>query len=98
MTTSGTLGHAALARLLEGALGEERAELAVAKAAQDLGHSGPQHSIAAALEILGAIAEKDGLVGISARFARSRLLSRLATESLERHGVVMPTDADDASG
>ena len=98
MAHPGTLGHAELAQFLEGALGAERAEIAVTAAAEGLGYRGAQHTTAAALEILGVIAEQDGLVGISARFARSRVMSRMATQSLERHGVVMPADPDREAG
>jgi len=94
MAQPGTVGLAELAGLLQGALGAERAEVAVTAAADGLGYTGAEHSTAAALEILGVIAEQDGLVGISARFARSRLMSRMAAQSLERHGVVMPAGPD----
>ncbi|MGH1346989.1 MAG: hypothetical protein ACRBN8_35820 [Nannocystales bacterium] len=92
MTEPVTVGYAELAELLQGALGEERAALAITTAADALGVSGGPYSSAAALEILGVIAEQAGLVGISARFARSRLLSRMTAQSLEQHGVALFVD------
>lgn len=83
-----TFSHAELKKVLQGALGEERAELAVTTAAKELGCLGPEYSTANALSILGVIAEHDGLVGISARFGRSRLMSRITAKSLKAHGSV----------
>ncbi len=78
-------GHAELRGVLQGALGEERAELAITSAARELGCLAVEYSTAEALSILGVIAEHDGLVGISARFARSRLMSRISAKSLKAH-------------
>lgn len=80
--------HAELKAVLQGALGDERAELAITTAAQSLGSLGATYSSDDALSILGVIAEHDGLVGISARFARSRMMSRIAAKALEAHGSV----------
>jgi hypothetical protein len=74
--------HAELRSALQSALGEERAESAVRNAAQALGCEGEVYSRSSALAILGHIAEQDGIIGISARFARSRLMTRWATAQL----------------
>ena len=78
-------GHTELRETLQGALGEERAELAITTAAEALGCLGAEYASDDALSILGLIAEHDGLVGICARFARSRVLSRMAANSLAAH-------------
>lgn len=74
-----------LCEALQSALGRERAASAIGRAAEALGHSGPTFTRPQALEVLGKIAEVDGLVGISARFARSRLMTRWATDDLAKH-------------
>lgn len=86
MNSEIVFGHAELKKVLQGALGEERAELAITGAAAELGCLGAEYSAADALSILGVIADHDGLVGISARFGRSRLMSRITAKSLEAHG------------
>lgn len=68
---------------LQSALGQQRAQAAIDQAARRLGIAGPGLTRDQALEVLGAVAETDGLVGISARFARSRLLTRWAQASLD---------------
>lgn len=68
---------------LQSALGQQRAHTAIHDAARRLGIAGPGLTREQALELLGAVAETDGLVGISARFARSRLLTRWAQASLD---------------
>ena len=68
---------------LQSALGQQRAHTAIHDAARRLGFAGPGLTRDQALEVLGAVAETDGLVGISARFARSRLLTRWAQANLD---------------
>jgi len=86
MNSEIVFGHAELKKVLQGALGEERAELAIPGAAEKLGCLGLESGAADALGFLGAIADHGGLVGISARFGRSRLMSRITAKSLEAHG------------
>ena len=74
-----------LCEALQSALGRERAASAIERAAEALGHQGPALTRPQALDVLGKIAEVDGLVGISARFARSRLMTRWATDDLAKH-------------
>ncbi len=71
-----------LREALQSALGQERADAAVREAAEVLGFFGQSFSRDQALAVLGKVAEHDGLVGISARFARSRMMTRWATAEL----------------
>ena len=82
MTDGPTVPHAELRAALQSALGEERAELALRTAADDLGLHGEHYTRDDASALLGRIAEQDGIIGISARFARSRLMTRWATAQL----------------
>jgi hypothetical protein len=59
---------------LSKAVGEDKARAAVMQAATELGYLGPELSRDAALSILETVAEAGGLVGVTARFARTRLL------------------------
>ncbi len=68
---------------LRKALGQQRAEAAIRQAATTLSIAGPQLTQEQALAILGVVAEHDGLVGISARFARSRMMTALASADLD---------------
>lgn len=68
---------------LQSAIGQQRAHTAIHEAARELGLEGPGLTRDQALELLGTVAETEGLVGISARFARSRLLTRWAQASLD---------------
>ncbi|MCR9163040.1 MAG: hypothetical protein ACE37F_32730 [Nannocystaceae bacterium] len=74
-----------LCNALQSALGEQRAHAAIHDASEMLGLSGSRLTRDQALAVLGRVAEADGLVGISARFARSRLLTRWAQASLDDH-------------
>ena len=72
MTESGVT-RADLARLLAQALGNEKASDAVNKATLMLGIRREVLDKAQALSVLEHIAQTPGLVGITARFAKSRL-------------------------
>lgn len=64
----------ALARLLSHSVGEEKAGDAVRGAAKELGMKGEKPvSFEQALEIFEKIAQTPGIVGVTARFAKSRL-------------------------
>lgn len=65
--------RADLAKLLAQALGNEKASDAVNKAAAQLGIRRDPLDKDQALSVLEQIAQTPGLVGISARFAKSRL-------------------------
>lgn len=65
--------RADLAKLLAQALGNEKAVDAVSKAAQKLGLRRERFDKNEALSVLEQIAQTPGLVGITARFAKSRL-------------------------
>ncbi len=62
-----------LAKLLSASMGREKATECVGEAAASLG-LGATFSHADALRILEAVATQPGIVGITARFAKSRLL------------------------
>jgi len=63
-----------LSRLLSGSVGDEKASAAVREAMQRLAlRERPSLSRAEALEVLEAVAEEGGIVGVTARFAKSRL-------------------------
>jgi hypothetical protein len=61
-----------LSALLSGALGEANARELVARAAKDAQVDLAQLTRANALEILERLASEPGIVGITARFAKSR--------------------------
>ncbi len=64
-----------LASLLSQNLGTEKANELVSAAARELGFGDPL-STSQCLEILERVAAQPGLVGIAARFAKSRVLLR----------------------
>ena len=68
-----TVSRADIARLLSQALGNEKANGTVNKAAQQLGYRRELLDKNQALTVLEHIAQTPGLVGITARFAKSRL-------------------------
>lgn len=68
-----TVSRADIARLLSQALGNEKAHGTVNKAAQQLGYRRELLDKNQALTVLEHIAQTPGLVGITARFAKSRL-------------------------
>lgn len=73
-----TQGHSRpeLAALLSQNLGTEKATELVTAAARELGFLTPSLSTQQCLEVLERIAVQPGLVGIAARFAKSRVLLR----------------------
>lgn len=75
MSTSHLHTHAELAALLSQNLGMEKALDLVGVAAKDLSF-GAELTMEQGLEILERIAVQPGLVGIAARFAKSRVLLR----------------------
>ena len=83
MTATGHVSHDELREALQSALGQERADAAIRNAAAALSLMGDTFTHDEGLEILGKVAEHDGIVGISARFARSRLMTRWATARLD---------------
>ncbi len=62
-----------LAGLLSPALGVDRAKAVVKTAAEGLGHHGALDR-QAALDVLETIAKEPGLVGVTARFVKSRVI------------------------
>ena len=75
MSTSHLHTHAELAALLSQNLGMEKALELVSAAAKELTF-GAELTMEQGLEILERIAVQPGLVGIAARFAKSRVLLR----------------------
>lgn len=75
MSTSHLHTHAELAALLSQNLGMEKALDLVGVAAKELSF-GAELTMEQCLEILERIAVQPGLVGIAARFAKSRVLLR----------------------
>ncbi len=63
-----------LARMLAPSIGEARGEEVVRDAAMKLGIEGPETSRDRALELLELLATETGVVGVTARFAKARLL------------------------
>ncbi|MCC6811799.1 MAG: hypothetical protein IT381_30500 [Deltaproteobacteria bacterium] len=61
-----------MAALISPSVGEEKARALVAETAQALGMSGERLETEQCLQVLEVIAKQPGLVGISARFAKSR--------------------------
>jgi hypothetical protein len=69
------LSRVHLAKLLSASMGREKAEECISEAAASLGLGGTfGHDDA--LRVLEAVATQPGIVGITARFAKSRLLLR----------------------
>jgi hypothetical protein len=62
-----------LAGLLGASVGDEKALEAVREAARQLGIRDANVTLTQALEILERVAETPGIVGVTARFAKSRL-------------------------
>ncbi|MFT3776009.1 MAG: hypothetical protein QM820_62490 [Minicystis sp.] len=60
-------------KLLEGSLGAEKAEDAVVSACEATGNFSRELTQEQALDVLERIAKSPGLVGIAARFAKSRI-------------------------
>jgi hypothetical protein len=75
LSTSHLHTHAELAALLSQNLGMEKALDLVGNAARELSF-GSELSMEQGLEVLERIAVQPGLVGIAARFAKSRVLLR----------------------
>jgi len=72
--TDGSIDIDRLWKLLSHSVGDEKAELAVRSAANSLGFARrPSLSIDEALGVLEKVAETPGIVGVTARFAKSRL-------------------------
>ncbi|HJL17749.1 MAG TPA: hypothetical protein RMH99_18940 [Sandaracinaceae bacterium LLY-WYZ-13_1] len=72
MKANDTVELDGLARLLSASVGDEKASGAVRDAARRLGLTGPL-SRDEALDVLEAVAEEGGIVGVTARFAKSRI-------------------------
>ncbi len=72
----GPMARAALVELLAPNLGQEKAQDAVDEAARKLAHAGDTFTMEQALRLLEAVTEAPGIVGITARFAKARLLMK----------------------
>jgi hypothetical protein len=70
-----------LADLLASALGKQKAEECVESTADSLGLKNAEVSIDDALRILEHLAQSPGLLGITARFAKSKVLLRWSKPS-----------------
>lgn len=69
-----SLTEADLIDLMEGAIGREIALLSIRKAAQEIGlDPAGNWSVSEAQGLLDQVAKDEGLVGITARFVKSRL-------------------------
>lgn len=62
-----------LAKMIAGTIGNEKALEAVATACSAAGITEERLTLEEALAVLGRIAETPGVVGITARFAKSRM-------------------------
>ena len=69
---------ASIAAMLESALGAEKSQSVVAETAASIGAAGDTCTQPEAIRIFEALAEMDGLVGVTARFAKVRFLLRSA--------------------
>ena len=69
----------ALVKLLAPALGSEQSETLVERATTHLGLAGPALSYDDAVRILDVLSSSDGIVGVSARFAKVRLARRASS-------------------
>ena len=66
--------------LLSPALGREQSQELVTKAASRLDITADELELEQALRVIDALGEEKGIVGVSARFARARLVHRDATQ------------------
>ncbi|MBL4688479.1 MAG: hypothetical protein JKY37_28075 [Nannocystaceae bacterium] len=73
-----------LSAQLAQALGEEKARDVIWSATSALGLRGPALTRQEALNVLAEVADTPGIVGICARFARTRLLLASVSASLKR--------------
>lgn len=73
-----------LSAQLAQALGEEKARDVIRATTSGLGLKGPSLSREEALNVLAEIADTPGIVGVCARFARTRLLLASASASMKR--------------
>ncbi len=71
-------------RRLSPSVGDEVAEHAVVVTMQAVGLTGPSLTLEAALKVLEQIANSEGLLGVTARFARSRWMLQLASDQLQQ--------------
>jgi hypothetical protein len=74
-----------IAALLSKSVGDETALTVVRAAARKLGVIGSVLDQDRTLEILEEVATSPGLIGVTARFCRSRLIAQFSREDLERH-------------
>lgn len=77
-----TVKEAELVEALSKSVGEEFASAAVREAASELGLGPRTFSHEEALTLLEHLADTPGPFGITARFARSRLIAKWATDRL----------------
>lgn len=69
-----SLDKAQLVKMLSAAMGEEKADHAVVSAARAMAIGSDSFDREEALAVLDRIAQTPGLVGITARFAKTRVL------------------------
>lgn len=75
-----------LVAVLRSSLGEDAARQALNEAADELGIHGQHLSHDEGLRMLERLAEREGLVGVTCRFARSRLMLKWASHNLGGRG------------
>jgi hypothetical protein len=80
-TSEKPIGHqpisfARVVELMAPALGTEKSEELVTASAKNLGYAAESLDVARALRILESLESQAGLVGVAARFAKSRVVSR----------------------
>jgi hypothetical protein len=78
------LTSSSIVELLAAALGREQSEDLVSKAAARLGLTSSKLQLEEALSIVDALSEEPGIVGVSARFARARLVHRNLTHETRK--------------
>ena len=84
MTEIPRLTRAQIAALLAHALGDIAARQAVDQAIEALHMDAPDYDRDQALKILEVVAKRPGVVGVTARFAKSRLILSPLTPSVAR--------------
>jgi len=73
-----TIAKRELAKMIAATIGDDKALEAVSSACAGAGFTGENLSWEEALAVLGRIAETPGVVGITARFAKSRMHLKLS--------------------
>jgi len=91
------IAFARLVNLIAPALGTEKSEELLSASARNFGYSTDMLDLERALQIFVSLESNPGIVGVAARFGKSRLLSRTSQSSIsiERQSIGVPPERAD---